>query len=123
MSKRKTKPRRQNSARDLEHRVSDTRNAEVATVAWTVSVTTVFLCDIAAVAAHLYARANPRLGGAQMLSQLLLFCAAAIGLISLLLLPVVLRFRKTPPPGGFLTFAICSALAPILAVLVMALQR
>ena len=123
MSKRKTKPRRQKSARELEHRVADTRTAEAATVAWTVSVTTVFLCDIAAAAAHLYARANPQLSGAQMLSQLLLFCAAAIGLISLLLLPVVLRLRKTPPPGGFLTFAICSSLAPILAVLVIAMQR
>lgn len=123
MSKRKTKPRRQKQVRHVDHGPGETRTADAATVAWTVSVTTVFLCDIAAVAAHLYSQANPQLAGARMLSQLLLFSAAAIGLLSLMLLPAVFRLRRTPPPTGFLVFAVCSALAPILAVLVQAMQR
>jgi len=123
MSKRKTKPRRQKQVHHADHGTGESRTSDAATVAWTVSVTTVFLCDIAAVAAHLYAEAHPQLAGARMLSQLLLFSAAAIGFLSLMLLPAVFRLRRTPPPTGFLVFAVCSALAPILAVLVQAMQR
>jgi hypothetical protein len=123
MSKRKIKTRRQKQVRHVEHGTGESRTSDAATVAWTVSVTTVFLCNIAAVAAHLYAEANPQLTGARMLSQLLLFSAAAIGLLSLMLLPAVFRLRRTAPPTGFLAFAVCSALAPILAVLVQAMQR
>lgn len=123
MSKRKTKPRRQKQVRQVDHGTGESRTSDAATVAWTVSVTTVFLCDIAAVAAHLYAQANPQLGGARMLSQLLLFSAAGIGFISLMLLPAVFRLRRTPPPTGFLVFAVCSSLAPILALVVQALPR
>jgi len=123
MSKRKIKTRRQKQVRHVEHGTGENRTADAATVAWTVSVTTVFLCNIAAVAAHFYSQANPQLSGARMLSQLLLFSAAAIGLLSLMLLPAVFRLRRTPPPTGFLAFAVCSALAPILAVLVQAMQR
>ena len=123
MSKRKSKPRQQKPSRRYGGGALDNRTADATTVAWTVSVTTVFLCDIAAVAAHFYARANPQLPGAAMLSQLLLFAAATIGLISLLLLPAVVRLRKSPVPGGFLAFAVCSALAPILALIIQSMQR
>jgi hypothetical protein len=123
MSKRKIKTRRQKQVRHVEHGTGETRTSDAATVAWTVSVTTVFLCNIAAVAAHFYSQANPQLSGARMLSQLLLFSAAAIGFLSLMLLPAVFRLRRTPPPTGFLAFAVCNGLAPILAVLVQAMQR
>lgn len=123
MSNRKIKTRRQKQVRHVEHGTGETRTSDAATVAWTVSVTTVFLCNIAAVAAHLYAEANPQLAGARMLSQLLLFSAAGIGFLSLMLLPAVFRLRRTPPPTGFLVFGVCSALAPILAVLVQSMQR
>ena len=123
MSKRKIKTRRQKQVRHVEHGTGETRTSDAATVAWTVSVTTVFLCNIAAVAARLYAEANPQLAGARMLSQLLLFSAAGIGFLSLMLLPALFRLRRTPPPTGFLVFAVCSALAPILAVLVQSMQR
>ena len=123
MSKRKIKTRRQKQVRHVEHGTGETRTSDAATVAWTVSVTTVFFCNIASAAAHLYAEANPQLAGARMLSQLLLFSAAAIGFLSLMLLPAVFRLRRTPPPTGFLVFAVCSALAPILAVLVQSMQR
>lgn len=123
MSKRKTKPRQQKPARRPGGRAIDDRTVDATTVAWTVSVTTVFLCNIAAVAAHLYAEANPQLPGAAMLSQLLLFAAATIGLISLILLPAVMRMRRTPVPNGFVVFAVCSGLAPILALIIQSMQR
>lgn len=123
MSKRKSKSHRPKSVSYAKQIEKETRAADAATVAWTVSVTTVFACNIAAVAAHFYSRANPQLEGVRMLSQLLLFAAAAIGVMSLMLLPAVLRLRRTAPPGGFLAFAVCNAVAPILAALVETMQR
>jgi hypothetical protein len=123
MSKRKIKARRPKSDRRAGLESPDGRTADATTVAWTVSVTTVFLCDLAAVAAHFYARANPQIENAYLLSQLLLVSAAIVGLLSLILMPVVLRMRRSHVPSGFLAFAFCSAVAPILALLVQLMQR
>lgn len=123
MSKRKTKPRHQKPARRPGDRAIDSRTVDATTVAWTVSVTTVFLTNIGAVAAHLYSDANPQLQGVALLSNLLLFAAAIIGLISLVLLPAVMRMRRTAIPNGFVAFAVCNGLAPILALIMQSMQR
>ena len=96
--------------------------SEALTVGWTVSVTTVLMCDVAAAAAHLFFRENPDARGVGVLSELLLFAGAAIGVASLIMIPVVVRVRRAPPPTGLIAFAVCAAAAPILAIALKQLQ-
>jgi hypothetical protein len=101
---------------------AESRTSDAATVCWTVSITTLVMCNIAAVAAQLYARGRPEARGALMLGEMLLISGAVIGVVSLVLLPVVYRVRRLPPPPGLVVFAVCAAVAPILAVVVRAVQ-
>jgi RsiW-degrading membrane proteinase PrsW (M82 family) len=96
--------------------------AEAATVAWTVSVTMVVACDVAAIVAHLYLLRNPGERPVAVLAQLMLFGGAVIGVASLGLLPVVRKLRRVPPPTGFTVFAACAAAAPVLALIARAVQ-
>lgn len=96
---------------------AETQAGEATTVAWTVSVTMALLCDIATASAHLYGRAFPEARSALVFKEFLLFAAAAIGCVSLAILPIVFRVRRAPPPPGVTVFAVCVAAAPILALL------
>jgi RsiW-degrading membrane proteinase PrsW (M82 family) len=100
----------------------ESSSAEAATVAWTVSVTMVVACDVAAIAAHLYLLRHPGERPVAVLAQLMLFGGAVIGLASLILLPIVRRMRRVPPPTGFTVFAACAAAAPVLALVARAVQ-
>jgi hypothetical protein len=86
-------------------------------VGWTVSITMVLACDIAAAAAHYYYRSHPQARGVGLFGELLLATGAIIGMVSLMMAPLVYRIRRTPPPIGLVVFAVCAALAPLLAVL------
>jgi hypothetical protein len=116
---RPTKPKTRSQQRE---KPAESQASEAITVAWTVSVTMVLVCNVAAALAHLLARFAPEVRGAATFKELLLFSAAAIGAGSLLLLPVVLRVRRTLPPTGFTVFAVCAAVAPMLALLVRTLR-
>lgn len=95
----------------------ETRASEAITIAWTVTVTTVLLCDIAIIAAHFYIINAPDAKRMELLRGLMLLGGSLVGLMSLMLLPVLYRVRKVPPPRGLVVFSICAALAPILAVI------
>lgn len=88
----------------------------MATIGWTLAVTTTFLCDIGAAATHLLAAAEPDGKGLVVLSGLLLFAAVVTGVLVLLLLPLVLRLRHQKPPRGYVAFAVLVAAAPLLVV-------
>lgn len=122
MSKRKTKSRRPARPSAPGHKPSarsgETSAVDATTIAWTVSVTMVLICDIAAIAAHFYVQSHRSAHNMAMLRELMLFAGAVTGIVSLLLLPVVFRVRRTPPPSGVTVFAVCAAAAPILALIV-----
>jgi hypothetical protein len=107
-------------AADIGQRES--RTAEAATIAWTVTVTMVVMCNLAAIAAHAYALRNPGAKGAQVFGGLMLFGGAVVGVASLALLPAVYRLREIPPPTGFTVFAACAAAAPIVALIAQSFQ-
>ena len=100
----------------------ETRAAEVLTVAWTVSVTAVLLCNLAAVGGHAIARAVDPAGPLRPLANLILFGGCVIGAVSLMLLPVVLRVRRLPPPLGLVVFAVLVGAAPIVGAVLLALE-
>lgn len=76
------------------------------------------LCNIGAVAAHFYMEAYRPSRGLIMLKELLLVAGALVGFTSLVLLPIVLRIRRVPPPTGVMVFAVFVGAAPILALLI-----
>jgi len=118
-------PKKRSTQLPARERASETREsspAEAATVAWTVSVTMVVACDVAAIAAHLYLLRHPGERPVAVLAQLMLFGGAVIGVASLALLPVVRKLRRVPPPTGFTVFAACAAAAPVLALIARAVQ-
>ena len=95
---------------------SESRASEAATIAWTSSVTGVFIADFIVIAAHLYARLNPDATAAKVLEAIMLLSAATMGAISLALMIVVWRTRVAKPPVGFTVFAVLCALGPIVAL-------
>jgi hypothetical protein len=113
----KKQPRKKSPARPpmpLWERESQT--AEIATVAWAVLVTMVLVCDLTAVGAHFVYLGNPQLRGAAVLGGMMLAAGAILGVGVLVLLPVVRRIRRVPPPLGFTVFAACAAAAPLIAI-------
>jgi hypothetical protein len=104
--------------------VLETRAADSLTVAWMVCVCAVFLCDVAAAAAHLGSpapTAGPP-GRIAVLGSLLLLAGGITGLLTLVLLPVLQRVRRTPVPHGIVVFAVCASIAPLLALAAVALR-
>jgi|GEM_PF-1211822 len=122
MASRKKKRSKRNLASRSPTGSAESRTSEAVTVGWTVTLTTVFFCNLAAVAAHFYVAAHPEAQRMAMLRELLLLSGALVGLLSLALLPLVKRFRQTPPPRGLVAFGVCIAVAPILVVALRAIR-
>lgn len=124
MSTKKSKSgKRAKSTKKLNYRApSESKASEAITVAWTVSITTLFGCNLAILAVHFWLSTNPEAQGAAMLKELLLFAGAIVGVLSLLMLPVVYRLRSLPPPPGLAVFGACLAAAPPLVLLWRSLQ-
>ena len=121
MSKRKGKSRRPAKAvQPARHSTGESSAGDATTVAWTVSVTMTLLCNIVAVAVHFYMEAYRPTQGLVMLKELMLIAGAVVGFLSLVLLPIVLRVRRVPPPTGVMAFAVMVGAAPILALLIQA---
>ena len=120
-SKKRPKKRRTKARQYGTHQPTESRPAEVMTVAWSVTVITVLLCDLLAVAAHLLAGISDSPAPLTMLVRLLLIAGSIVGLLSLGLLPLILRIRQVPPPGGFITFSVFVAIAPLVVLIGLAL--
>jgi len=122
MTTKKKKPSKKKRARGNSSPTLETRGGEALTVFWGVTVLTVMLTNLLAVAAHFYQLANPAAERIVLLKGLMLFAGALIGLVSIVILPILYRVRQSPPPRGFAVFGVCAAAAPILALLVEALR-
>lgn len=92
----------------------ESQGAEVMTVAWMISILSVAACDFGAGITRLVlAPDQPNLA---LLSGVLFFAALAIGLISLAILPIVLKSRRVPPPRGLVVFGITVSVLPWIAL-------
>jgi len=117
-SQRRDRPNRRRPAPRNDDDAPHQRLADAVTIAWTVSVTAVFLADLVTVAAYLYARWRPDIPAAQAFGAIMLASACVLGLVSLALLPVAWRIRPVRPPVGYAVFAGSVAAAPIVALAV-----
>jgi hypothetical protein len=118
-SRRRASPKTRDDRRETS---GETQASEAMTIAWTVSVTMVLICDLIAAMMHLVVRFNHELRGAVLFKELVLYSAAVIGIVSLVLAAVAYRVRRTPPPTGVIVFGVCVAAAPILALIVRSLR-
>lgn len=101
---------------------AESNSAQAITVAWTVTITTLFFCNLAIVAAHFFSLQYPEADGLRLMKEMLLIAGSALGVISLALLPVVYRARVVAPPTGLAVFGACLAAAPVLAMIVRNLE-
>jgi hypothetical protein len=122
MASRKKKRSKRRSSRHAPIAPIESRNSEVLTVGWTVTLTTLFFCNLAAIGAHFYAEAHPEAQRMATLRELLLFACIVTGLLSLVLCALVHRLRETLPPRRLVAFGVCLALAPIMAVVLRAIR-
>jgi hypothetical protein len=114
----KSRPsRRQQNADDkrARKRPAEEPPAEAMTVAWTASVMSVFMANLATIAPDFYARVQPESKLAPPFEAIMLLTACFLGLASLTLLVVVWRTSRLKPPSGFAAFAAFVAIAPIIA--------
>ncbi len=100
---------------------SVSRASEAITIAWTVSVTGVVISNFVLLAAIFYARGNPS-QPVRMFEAIMLLSAAAMGALSLALVPVVWRSRRLKPPVGYTLFAIVVSAAPVAMLISRLLQ-
>jgi hypothetical protein len=116
----KAKAKKQASVRPAAS--AESQAGEAATIAWTVAVTMTLACDLTAAGAHFFVDGSEWSRVVALFRDLLLFGGAVIGALTLLLIPVVYRLRRVPPPNGFTAFAVCVAVAPIVALIARAVR-
>ncbi len=96
------------------------RAVEFLTVAWMLAVMTALVCEVGGTVARIYADGNPRIA---LLAGYLLFAAAVVGGVSLVMLVAVYRMRKVKPPPGIVFFSAVVGGAPLLVLLFSWLQK
>jgi hypothetical protein len=82
-------------------------------VAWMMSVITTVLCGLVSGVILLASRGGAVAESPQMFGRLLHFSAFVAAVLSLVLLAVVLKVRKHPPPASITWFAVISAMVVI----------
>lgn len=92
------------------------RGVEVLTVVWMLSVMTTLVCELGAVVSRWGLWLAPEAGMLGVLSGVLLFAAAVIGAIALLMTPLVVKLRRHRPPRGILVFAVAVAVVPFIVI-------
>ena len=117
MAKRKKTRSQKKATGKTSHASAETKASDSLTVFWTVTVLTVLVTNVMTIAAHYYLVANPEAEKMALLKGLLMFTGALVGGVSLIVLPILYRVRKVPPPPGLAVFGACVAVAPILVVL------
>ncbi len=114
MSKRKVKRRNSPPPRPRE-----SQTAELLTIAWSLTVVTLVVCDVGAAVSRLLVKSGGPPGMLEVFSVWVLFSAGVIAILSLALLPFVLRLRVEKPPRGFTALAIAVAVAPLVMIAVL----
>lgn len=83
----------------------ETRAADSVTIMWMLSVLTAFSCEVVAAVARLLGRWFETVELLPVLAGFMLFGALIAATASVVLLPVVWKLRRVPPPIGVLAFA------------------
>ena len=121
MSKRKKDQRRSDPRKRSANGGAIGGPADVVTVGWMLTVITVVACEVGWLATLGAGFAWPDASAPRALGAVLLLASLLSWLISMALLPVVLKLRQEPPPAAIIWFAIGLGALPLLVVVVRAL--
>lgn len=115
-------PKPKPESRETTYERNESQTSKAVTVGWSLSVVMVLACVLMALAARLLSWAQPNSERLPVLQEFALGSACLIGAVSLLLVPVVYKVRRIPPPLGLAVFGVIAAAAPWIVVLVRSLQ-
>ena len=91
------------------------------TVGWTVTMMTTLFCELGAAGTRAFVRfVNPDAALLSMFSGLLLFAAAVIGTVLLVLTPIIVYRKRSNLPPGVVFFAYVIGAVPWLGMLLQA---
>ncbi|MGC3969818.1 MAG: hypothetical protein QM775_21555 [Pirellulales bacterium] len=111
------KPRRSSRSK---HRAAQPA-PDTLTVIWVTMIATVLLCEVGAAASRLYVRfVDSQAKLLFMFSAYLVLTAAIIGFFLILLTPVIVKRKRSNPPGSIVATAYIVGALPWLAMLLQA---
>jgi hypothetical protein len=113
------------STNDAKRKAKELREArppiDGLTVAWTTTLITAVACELGAIGARAFVRfVLPEATLLGMLSGLMLFAAAVIGTVLLVLTPIIVYRKRSNPPMGVVFFAYVVGVVPWLGMLLQA---
>jgi membrane protein YdbS with pleckstrin-like domain len=111
-----------NQHHDDPYERNESQASKAVTIVWSLSVVMVLVCALMAAAARVFILAQPESEKLPMLEAFALFAACVIGAVSLVLLPLMYRIRRIPPPTGLAVFGAIVATTPWIVVAVRSLQ-
>ena len=100
----------------------ETKAADAVTVAWMLAVTCALMCEVSTGLLRAYLTFVPDGPKVALLAELLLFAALVAGIVSLLILPVVLKVRRLAPPRPVTIVSVVVGVAPLIAYLTRSLR-
>jgi hypothetical protein len=115
-------PQKAKQNRDEPYEQDESQASKAVTIVWSLSVVMVLVCALMAVGARLLLLAQPESERLPALEAFALFAACIIGAVSLVVLPVVYRIRRIPPPTGLVVFGSIVAAAPWIVVALRTFQ-
>ena len=92
--------------------VTETRAAEVVTVAWMLAAMTTLLCEVSAIAGAWMLKANPEFKNLMALEAVLVFSSLVVGIISVVLALTARKLRREQPPSGLMVASLVIGAAP-----------
>jgi len=101
---------------------AETKAADAITVGWMLTVVSALLCELGAACSGWYVALHSQSQRMALLHGLLLFSAEVVGLASLLMIPVVYRVRRVPPPPSVTIGSVVIGAAPIIAAAIAAIR-
>ena len=115
MSKKNKKTKRLPDSARAPHRPTDgeSRVSVAVTVAWAMAALATFVAELLGTAAQLLQLALTDAGPAQLAAYLMLWIAVGTGIVTLLLTPIVWKYRESPAPAGVSTAVIVIAILPL----------
>ena len=94
---------------------------ELVTITWMMATLTVLMCEVGSIIVRLIVHRGTSAATLELFGGILTFAAIVIGLVVVILTPLVIRLRQTPPPPGIVVFAVAVALSPLMDLVARAL--
>jgi len=91
------------------------------TVGWMMTLTTAILCELSAVGTRMYVHwIDPEARLLSLLSAMLLFAAAVVGIVLLVLTPIIVYRKQSHPPRGVVVLAYVAGIVPWIGMFLQA---